>query len=194
MLLDVLLNCSSNRWSLGRGGEVKSQTVVLEFLDGLRTHYANGDIALLKVWEALHQRFHARWCKQDNHVVVERLVIAYHVAHGAIHDCLGKLDASILGNVQLLVVHITDGIDISLLVVLCKQWQESLGMASLAIEYLALAIDDILLQIVGNCLTHTEVFHCVGHVETELLTQTEVMVNRSACSENHCSMVSDGNF
>ena len=67
-------------------------------------------------------------------------------------------------------------------------------MACLAIENLAFAVDDILLQIVGDGLAHAEVFHGVGDVEPELLAQPEVVIHSSTSCENHCCVVIDRDF
>ena len=148
----------------------------------------------MEIGEALQQRLHARRSEKDNHVVVERLVVANHVAHRAIHDCLGELDASVLGDVELLFMNVAHGVKIGFLVVLGEQRQQRFGMTGLAIENLALAVDDVFLQIMCNCLAHTEVLHCVGHIEPQFLAQAEVMVDSRTGSENHRSVVVDGDF
>ena len=168
--------------------------MILELFDGLGTHSANGDVALLKVWETLQQRLHARGCEEDNHVVVKLLIVANDIAHRAVHDGLGELDAAILRDVELLLVNVAHGVDVSFLVVLGKQRKQCVGMACLGVEDLALAIDDILLQIVCNGLAHAKVLHSVGNIKPQLLAQPEVVVDGGAGSEDHCGVVSDGNL
>ena len=168
--------------------------MILELFDSFSTHSANSNITLIEVRETLQQRLHARRSEKDNHVVVKLFIIANHVAHSAIHYRLGELDAAILGDVKLLVVNVANWVEISFLVVLGKQWQQRLGMTSLGIENLALAIDDVLLQIVGNRLADAKILHGIRDIKPQLLAKPKVMVNGSACGENYRSVIVDGNF
>ena len=61
---------------------------------------------------------------------------------------------------------------------------QSVHGAGLAVENLAFAIDDILLEIIGNGLADAEVFQGVGHLVAKFIAQPEEMIHSSACRQN----------
>ena len=56
-------------------------------------------------------------------------------------------------------------------------------------ENFALAIDNILLQIEGNSLRHTEVLHRFGDINPRLLCNAEEVIYGGTAGKNHCRVV-----
>ena len=80
---------------------------------------------------------------------------------------------------------VADRHQVSLLVVLGNDGNQAVHCACLAIENLAFAVDDILLQVVSDCLADAEVFQSIGHLIAQFIAQTEEMVHGGACCKNN---------
>ena len=88
----------------------------------------------------------------------------------------------VVKNDGLVVVNIAHGHQVSLLVMLGDDGNQTICSAGLAVENLALAVDDILLQIIGDGLAHAEILQCVGHLIAQLVAQAEKVVHCRAGS------------
>ena len=89
-------------------------------------------------------------------------------------------------------MHTADSIEVTLLVMLQKIGQKVVELAGVDKKYLALAIHDILLQIVGYRFSRAEIFHSIRHSVTHLFTKTEKMIDSSTCCKYYCREVRKG--
>ena len=74
-------------------------------------------------------------------------------------------------------MNIAHGHEVFLGLVLHHCGNQVVNLASAAEEHLALAILYVFLDIEGNGLGHTEVFHVFWNVDTKLFCQCEIMIN-----------------
>ena len=93
-------------------------------------------------------------------------------------------------------MYIADGQQVSLFVVLVEGGKKLwiVDFASVAVKYLALAVDDIFLQIVGHTLARTHVLHRVGYIETRFFGQAEIIVDGSFRCKNHTCKIGNIDF
>lgn len=156
-----------------------------------RSEASDLDLVLLEFGKVLEQRVDTRGAEEEQHVVVKRFVGAEIVADGAVHHGLGVVDAVAVKHVEILLVHVGHGVEKFLLGVLGECWQQVVEFAGGAVEYFALAIYYIFLQIEGYGLGGAEIFQGVGYRVTHLFTQTEEMVYGGACCENYSCKIRD---
>lgn len=97
------------------------------------------------------------------------------VAHRAVHHRLGVVDLGLVEHlgVGVVLMHVAHRVEECLLVVLGQRGEHVGELAGLAVEYLALAVYDVFLQIERYRLRGAEIFHGVGNGKPHLLAKTE---------------------
>ena len=65
---------------------------------------------------------------------------------------------------------------------------------SLSVKNFTFSINNVFLQIECHILSDTEIFHCIGHHNPQLVTYPEKMINSRFTVENYCSVVQNIDF
>lgn len=191
----VCLDGCCHRRGLDRGSlDVDAQAGILGGLGGGGAECGDGDVALLEVGEIFHQRLDPLRREEHEHVVVEWLVGGEIVADSAVHDGAVKLDflAEDLGVGA--VVHVGNSKEVFLVLVLEHVGKKVGELACGRVENLALAVNDILLQVFADGLGCAEIFLSVGNVVTHLLAEAEEVVDRGFGGEDNGRVFGYGNF
>ena len=147
-------------------------------------HGAYHHVALLVVGEIGDVTLDARRCEEDKHVVVKRLVGGEIIAYRAVHHRRGEFHFVLVQEGCLVVVHVAHGHQVCFLAVLLDEWHQVLDGAGGREENFALAVHNVLLQVVRDGFGHTEVLQRVGHSDAHLAAQAEKVVHGRACSQD----------
>ena len=185
--------CHHRRHFVARG-DIQAKTGLLERFYRLGSHSAKHYVALLEARETLLKRMHSTGREQDYHIVVERLTLLERVAHSAIHHGRRVRDATLLNHRIIAIVNIAHGKQELFLAVLHYERHQLGRLSGGAHKYLALTVLDIFLQIIRHLFTHAEILHRVGNLETQFLTQPEIMVDGGSGSEYYRCVVGNRHF
>ena len=147
---------------------------------------------MLVAGEVLEEGLDAAGTEEDEHVVVEGLVLGYLVADGTVHDAIGEIDVFLLEELgESGVVDVALGYEEAFGAVTEDVREEVVYLACLAIEDFALAVLDVLLDVEGDGLGDAEVFHILGDVDAHLLAELEEMVDGMAAGEDDGGVTGD---
>lgn len=148
-------------------------------------------VILVEVGEILLERIDTCGTEEEQHVEIEWFIRTEVVADGSVHHYLVIIDAEFVEFGCAGVVDIADREQeaLSLVLVDCGKELRIVEFAGGREEYLALAVDDIFLQVKGDALGCAEVFGGVGHAHSCLLTETEEVVDSMAARKHNSGIV-----
>ena len=193
MFLYVCVEGGGDAGVLGRGSlEVEAEAGFADAAGGGGSEGGYTCVALTVAGEVLEEGLDAAGAEEDEHVVVEGLVLGDLVADGAVHDAFGEFDVFLLEELgEGGVVDVALGDEEAFGAVAEDLGEEVVDAACVAVEDFALAVLDVLLDVEGDGLGDAEIFHVFGDVNAHLPAELEEVVDGVAAGEDDGGVAGD---